>query len=92
MELKENLIRDWGVIMTHIKKIAKAYPKFKVTVNPEKEIIINKDWKCIVHFINNEYVEAKVFFKDDEYLSVRHLESYQATVESVLFFIDSNLK
>jgi hypothetical protein len=44
----------------------------------------------ICHFINNEYVEAKVSYKDDDYLTVRHVKSYANTINIILSFIHLN--
>jgi len=91
MKLKENLIEDWQMLMTGIKQIALKVPEFKVKVKADKTIVINQ-YEVICHFINNKYVEAKVSFKDEDYLSVRHVKSYSATVETILSFIRNNPK
>jgi hypothetical protein len=91
MELKDSLIRDWQMLMSGIKQIAQKVPEFKVKVQPDKIIVINK-YKVICHFINNEYVEAKVSFKDEDYLTVRHVKSHASTVETILTFIRNNPK
>ena len=89
MAVKEHLIKDWQMLMSGIKQIAQKVPDFKVKVQPDKVITINK-YKVICHFINNEYVEAKVSFKDEDYLTVRHVNSHASTVETILSFIQNN--
>ncbi|MWB92962.1 hypothetical protein GON26_01180 [Flavobacterium sp. GA093] len=89
MKIKEDLITDWQMLMSGIKQIAQKVPEFKVKVLPDKKIIINK-YEVICHFINNEYVEAKVSFKNEDYLSVRHVKSHASTVETILTFIRNN--
>lgn len=89
MELKDSLINDWQMIMSGIKQFGEKNPMFKVKVQPDKRIIINK-YKVICHFINNEYVEAKVSYKEDDYLTVRHVKSYANTINIILNFIHLN--
>lgn len=89
MKIKENLINDWQLLMSGIKQIALKVPEFKVKVKPDKTIVINK-YNVVCHFINNEYVEAKVSIKDEDYLTVRHVQSHAATVETILSFIKNN--
>jgi len=89
MHIKENLINDWQMLMSGIKQISLKVPEFKVKVLPDKTISINK-YKVICHFINNEFVEAKVIYKDEDYLTVRHIKSHASTVETVLTFIRNN--
>jgi hypothetical protein len=89
MELKDNLIDDWQMLMSGIKQAAQKDHKFQVKVQPDKRIVINK-YKVICHFINNKYVEAKVSYNDDDYLTVRHVKSYQNTINIILNFIYLN--
>lgn len=89
MKLKPKLIKEWQMLMSYIEHIALKAPDFKVKVQPDKKIVINK-YKVICHFINNEYVEVKVSFNDDDYLMVRHVSDFASTVETVLTFIRNN--
>lgn len=89
MAVKEKLIEQWQMLMTGIKQIALKVPEFKVRVQPDKKIVINK-YKVICHFINNEYVEVKVSYNDEDYLMVRHVSDFASTVATVLDFIRNN--
>lgn len=89
MEVKDSLIKDWQMLMSGIKQIAQKVPEFKVKVQQDKHIVINK-YKVICHFINNEYIQAKVSYKGEDYLTVRHVKSHSSTVTTVLTFIQDN--
>lgn len=91
MTIKKSLIKDWQMLMQGMKTIASEYPVFEVKVTKDSHIIINNDWDIICHFINNEYVEAKLSFKGETVLQVRHLKKYHATACAVLQFIEDNL-
>ncbi|PXY44501.1 hypothetical protein [Flavobacterium hydrophilum] len=89
--IKKSLKKDWLMLMGGMKDIASKYPIFKVEVTKESHIIINKDWDIICHFINNEYVEVVLTYKNEPCMTVRHLQSYSATASAVLQFIEDNL-
>ncbi|GGB82789.1 hypothetical protein GCM10007424_23530 [Flavobacterium suaedae] len=90
MELKDELITDWETIMSGIKQTASKVPGWKVKVLKDKHIVINKDWKVICHFINNQFVEAVVSYQDEDYLTVRHVKLYTVTINIVLNYIKMN--
>ncbi|QSW90724.1 hypothetical protein J0383_07910 [Flavobacterium endoglycinae] len=89
MAVKEKLIEQWQILMTGIKQIALKVPEFKVKVQTNKVISINK-YNVICHFINNEYVEVKVSYNDEDYLTVRHVSDFAVTTATVLDYIRNN--
>lgn len=89
-ELSDELIKEWQVLMTGFKQISLKVPSWKVKVNESKEIIINKDWCIICHFINFEYIEVKLSFKGDDVMTLKHISRYGITVGTVLEFINQN--
>lgn len=77
--------------MTGFKQIAEKIPSWDVKVSKDKEVVINKKWKIICHFINYEYIEAKLSYKDDEVMTLKHIGTkYSTTVSIVLEFINHN--
>lgn len=89
-ELSDELIKDWQSLMTGFKQISSKVPSWSVKVNHGKEVIINKNWSIICHFINYKYIEAKLSFKGDEVMTVKHISKYSTTVSIVLEFINWN--
>ncbi len=92
-ELSDKLINDWQLLMSGFKQIAKKVPSWKVEVTHDKHIKINKDWDIICYFINFDYIEVRLSFKDDEVMTLKHIKKYNnytTTVNTVLDYIKRN--
>lgn len=89
-ELSDQLINDWQMLMSGFKHVAAQVSSWKVKVTPKKHIEINKDWDIICHFINHEYIEVILSFKQEEVMTLKHIKDYQTTIITVLEFIERN--
>lgn len=90
-ELSDKLINDWQMLMSGFKQIAEKVPTWDVSVSKDKSVIINQKWSIICHFINFEYIEVRLSFKDDEIMTLRHIgNKYKTTILIVLEFINHN--
>ena len=87
-KLSNNLIDDWQKLMSGFKSVALMVPNWKVEVTTDNHIKINGDWDIVCHFINFEYIEVTLSFKNNEIMTLRHCNKYSTTVSSVLEYIE----
>lgn len=90
MSPSKKLQSSWLKLMNGTIQIARQSEKFQLVHAKNNTIFIDVDWTIQCFFINNKYLEIQVAYKNEVYLTARHLNSFSATTTTALEYIINN--